>query len=90
MNRFSLPVGLVAPETAEEVQEASTVQGMRRAIQNARRDSAVIAAALDTAYHQGLNGEDTYTLLAYHALVALESYAQRLSELLKEGTGYRL
>lgn len=74
--------GLRRPETAEEVQQQSTLRGMRHAIWNAQRDSPLIAQALRTAECAGLSGEDTFTLLAYYALLSLEDHAQRASRML--------
>lgn len=81
MNRWRIQVGLPKPETAQEVKDAASIEGMRRAIQFGRRDSRIIAAALEQAVHMGLNGEDTYVLLAYHALLSVESYARRCIDL---------
>lgn len=85
MNKFDMgfTYGLRAPETAEEVQRQTTLNGMREAIEKAQWDSPIIRSALQAARYTGLNGEDTYTLLAYHALLSLENHAQRNSELLR-------
>jgi hypothetical protein len=61
-----------------------TFDEMRAAIKRAERDSALIHAAMAQADVQGLNGEDRYTLLAYHALISLELYYQRTIELLSK------
>lgn len=47
---------------------------MRKAIHEARRDSSIIRQAMMVADYNGLSAEDRYTLLAYEALVALETY----------------
>jgi len=75
--------GIRKPETAEEVERHATLDGMRKAIWEAYRDSPVIRMGLETARYNGLNGEDTYTLLAYHALRQLEDHARRHSDLLR-------
>jgi hypothetical protein len=79
---MKMQMGLRAPRTAEEVNQQATLNGMREAIWKAMRDSPVIRSCLETARYNGLNGEDTYTMLAYHALIALENHWQRHSELL--------
>jgi hypothetical protein len=45
---------------------------MRQAIAKGRRDSALIHNVLTQAAFNGMSGEDTYVLLAYHALVEAE------------------
>lgn len=77
VNKFRLQVGIPKPETAEEVNGAATVDGMRRAILRSRRDSSVIANVLHSAELNGLSGEDTYAMLAYHALLMLEEAWRR-------------
>lgn len=66
-----ISIGLAKPE-----QEPKDAREMRKAILDAARDSSLIRNALDTGRYMGLNGEDTYTLLAYHALRQLEHHAQ--------------
>jgi hypothetical protein len=61
--------------------EAETLNMMRRVISHASWDSALIKNALQVADMQGMNGEDRYTYLSYHALVALETYFQRVLEI---------
>lgn len=58
------------------------IDGMRRAIENGRRDSALIHQCLMSAEVNGLRGEDKYVLLAYHALILLEEHAQRTLDML--------
>ncbi len=50
---------------------------MRQAIEQGRYDSPLIQKAFMTAAALGLSGEDKYVMLAYHALLALETYFQR-------------
>ena len=59
---------------------ADNFNSMRRAILEASRDSGLIHACLIQAEHQGLSGEDTYTLLAFHSLQMLEEFWQRNME----------
>jgi hypothetical protein len=71
-------IGIPAPETPEETNDQlGSVDGMRRAIAKAGRESHVIRNALDTARIRGLSGEDAYVLLAYQALRLLEDAHQR-------------
>lgn len=58
----------INPKTAEEINEASTIEGMRKRIQQYAYNDALTKVSLDGAYHRGLSGEDTMTLLAYNAL----------------------
>lgn len=71
-------LGIPAPEAAEDISEQpSSVDAMRRAIEKASHDSGFILRALHSARIQGFSGEDTYVLLAYHALRLLEDAHQR-------------
>lgn len=47
---------------------------MRRAIFEATYESPLIRNAMMAADYRGASAEDRYTMLAYHALVALETY----------------
>jgi hypothetical protein len=78
---FRIAVGLEAPRTAEETIRANTPDGMRAAIFKGSHESPLIRTCLQKAQYAGLSGEDTYVLLAYQALIALESYAQRCLEI---------
>lgn len=80
---WRVQMGLRKPETAKETEAQSTLNGMRKAIVYAQRDVALIRQCLDAAYHQGLSGEDTYALLAYHALRQLEEVWQRCDQLIQ-------
>lgn len=62
----------IEPQTAEEITECATVEGMRRRIQKYRYNDAFTRAVLDSAYVRGLSGEDTMTVLAFEALRRLE------------------
>ena len=64
---------------------AATCDEMRKAIYEGERDSAVIHNAMYAADINGMSGEDRYVMLAYHALIALETHFQahlRLMELM--------
>jgi len=82
MTDFKMHYGIKPPETAEEIKRHATLDGMRKAIELAQRDSQVIRQCLQLARYEGFNGEDTYTLLAYHALRQLEDHWQRMSQLI--------
>ncbi len=73
MKSWKIQIGLVMPE---ETCGVLTPNEMRQAMNRQSRDSAIIAQAFQVAHHNGLSGEDLYTVLAYHALVTLERYAQ--------------
>ncbi len=49
------------------------MNSLRRQIHEAMRDSALVRNVMYAADYGGLNAEDRYTLLAYEALVALET-----------------
>jgi hypothetical protein len=53
---------------------------MRKQIYEAQMDSAIICQAMRAADYNGLNAEDRYTLLAYEALIALETYWKMASD----------
>lgn len=73
-------VGLREPESMLEKSEQGTPAGMRVAIYNGLRDSALIWKAWHEADLRGLTGEDRYTLIAYYALIQLEATTQKLLE----------
>jgi len=58
--------------------DVPTFDQMREAIYQGSRDSHLIRGSLDAARYRGLSGEDTYVLLAYQALIHLESVHKRL------------
>ena len=68
------------PLTAEEVKEVSTVEGMRRRIQRYAHDDSLTRHVFDSAYYRGLSGEDTMTMLAYHALLDREQFRELVLE----------
>ena len=68
------------PETAAEVNEVMEPRGIRKRLNRYRRDSALVNAVFNSAYAQGLSGEDTMTVLAYEALLRLEQYDEAMLE----------
>lgn len=62
------------PETAKEVAEEMTVEGMRKRILEYSRDDAMVRSILDSARFRGLSGDDAMTMLAYHALLERERF----------------
>lgn len=54
---------------------------MRQAIDKAKYESALVGNCMRTADYAGFSAEDRYTLLAYNALVALETYYKRCLEM---------
>ena len=66
--------------------KSPTLDEMRAAIKQGEWHSALIHALFVQADIRGLNGEDRYTLLAYHALVSLEQYHQRTLQLASHRT----
>ena len=85
-----IPIGIPAPELKVDAEDATTVDGMRRAILRAGRDSALIRNAMYAADLQGMDGEDRYVVLAYNALVLLESTHQRLMRCVERSPGVPL
>jgi hypothetical protein len=60
--------------------EAFKPEDMRAAIERARMESAIVRQALDSCRCRGMSAEDTYTVLAYHALQALAATQRVLHE----------
>ena len=78
-------LGIPAPETPDEIgAQPNAVDVMRRRIEEASHESAMIANVLRMARFQGMSGEDTYVLLAYHALRLLEDAHQREQRYLRK------
>ena|SRR5579859_1836434 len=67
----------------KEQEEQSTADGMRAAIFRGSHVSHLIRSLLDEARFRGFSGEDTYVLLAYHALQRLEDYHQSLTSFIQ-------
>lgn len=57
--------------TFDHPREADTPEKMRAEIARLRRENAIVNNAMTAADVAGFYGEDRYTFLAYHALVAL-------------------
>lgn len=72
---YRITIGLPKPE--KDIAPGD-FNAMRRAMMAGARDSALINNVLRQADYAGLNGEDRYSLLAYHALLMAEEYAQRM------------
>lgn len=64
-------------ETAEELEQAKTPNGLRQRIYEATFHDPLVRRVFTEAYRQGLSGEDLYTFLAYHALVAKQELEAR-------------
>jgi len=64
--------GKLTPITAKEVSEVETIQGKRKRINDFSHYDPLVRAVFNSAYAQGLSGEDTMTLLAYAALIEYE------------------
>lgn len=74
----NMRMGLEQPKALEEqLKIQSDVSAMRKAITFGQRDSSLINRCMQVAAHNGLSGEETYVLLAYHALVQLEGMWER-------------
>lgn len=71
-----MTMGLRRPKTKEQIEREAEINGMRQSIMYGQRDSNLIATCLNVAHREGLSGEDTYVLLAYHALIMLEEQFQ--------------
>jgi hypothetical protein len=87
---YRIHIGIRAPESKADAEDANTLDGMRRAIFRASRDSALVRNAMYAADVQGMSGEDRYVVLAYNALVLLESTHQRLMRCVERSPGVPL
>lgn len=74
-------IGIEADARPDRI--VQTPEEMRQAIHKASHESSLVRHTMYFADMRGLNGEDRYTALAYQALVALETYYQQYSELLR-------
>jgi hypothetical protein len=70
----------IKAETAEELEQVQTIAGMRSRIVGAQLFDPLVKQVFRIAKITNLGGEDTYTLMAYHSLVAKESLQQQLVE----------
>ena len=59
--------------TFEKPRKADTPADMRAEIARLRRENVLVHNAMTKADIAGFSGEDRYTFMAYHALVALVS-----------------
>lgn len=64
-------------EPLHEIMGGPDLDRMRKAITFGQRDSGLISMCFRTAEANGLNGEETMTLIAYHALCQLEEFWRR-------------
>lgn len=64
-------------QTAKELEEIQTPNGVRKRILEASFHDPLIRRVLDIARIEGWSGEDTFALLAYHALVAKQELEER-------------
>jgi hypothetical protein len=76
-DNYHIRIGIERPE-GQQPGDARDMNALRREIQKAMRDSTLIGNVMYAADCEGLNAEDRYTLLAYEALVALETYWKQL------------
>ena len=72
MNEWHIKYGIERPDN-HQPGDARDMGTLRREIYQAMRDSALVRNIMYIADHEGLSAEDRYTLLAYEALVALET-----------------
>lgn len=72
MNQYHIKIGIERPD-GRQPGDARDMTALRREIHKAMYDSALIRNVMLAADHEGLSAEDRYTLLAYEALVALET-----------------
>lgn len=78
-----LGIGILRPETSEQIINADTPAGMRRAIFEAATHSSLIRNALYAADLRGMSAEDRYTFLAYYALRQLQDTSDELLKVLR-------
>jgi hypothetical protein len=69
-------IGIEPKELAKDELPPNPTE-MRQAIFEAMHESALVRNVMYSADYQGLSAEDRYTSLAYHALVALETYYKK-------------
>jgi hypothetical protein len=63
----------IKAETAEELDQVQTIAGIRNRINEARFYDPLVRQVFRLAKIENLGDEDTFTLLAYHSLVAKEN-----------------
>lgn len=72
-------VGLQEPKLGRYFQPLD-FNRMRKEIAEGQRHSALIRSCMNLADIEGLNGEDRYTYLAWHALLGFERQWQQLRQ----------
>lgn len=72
MSDYHIKIGIERPD-GQLPDNPLDMKRLRQEIHKAMRDSALIRNIMYAADYEGLNAEDRYTLLAYEALVALET-----------------
>lgn len=65
----------------EPLSKAESPAEMRAAIEAGQQYDPIIRNVLTMARYQGMSAEDTYTVLAYHALQTMVQYQQQCIEL---------
>lgn len=68
-------------EFSPPLQKAGTPQEMRAAIERAYMTNPIVRQVLELGRRQGLSAEDTYSMLAYHALGQLAEANRIMHEL---------
>lgn len=75
MNLYSrVTLNQLSKENARSEVLSETPNGMRALLDRYAREHPLPAQIFNIARHQGLSGEDKYTMLAYHALLQMERY----------------
>jgi len=69
-------VGLPRPDSPQEVSDAESIAGMRRAILRGARNSSLIRQCMDVAQSRLMSREEIYVFMAYEALLRLEEFHQ--------------
>ena len=72
MNEWHVKIGIELPE-GQHPGDIRDMNLLRQEIYKAMCDSPLVRNVMYAADREGMSGEDRYTLLAYEALVALET-----------------
>ena len=81
-DEYGIKMGLKRPASVEDQMKIQAdIGAMRKAILYGQRDSSLIRQCLRIAEANGLSGEETYVMLAYHALCQMEDLWQRQLQL---------
>ncbi len=67
----------------EKVKDATTPEDMRAEIFRLRHCDPLVRTVMDSANCTGMNAEDRYTVLAYHALRAKNDAQERLLDFMR-------